>query len=216
MPDRYLRTQAVIPYDSGLPGDVTVNTFHFFYNGAGSAVDAATAIESKLQTFYGALQAYWPSMVGLTITYKTYDLAEPEPREPVKETTFAIVPGASDALPHEVAACLSFAADPVSGIEPASLRGRIFFGPIANQSDVLVPDGRMDPIFQDVLRDAGAELVNPGAGNIYLSIYSRTRDEAGQPLANSYARVTHGWVDNAFDTQRRRGLEATNRLTFTI
>jgi len=41
-------------------------------------------------------------------------------------------------------------------------------------------------------------------------------DTEGPPnLPAAYSPVQSGWVDNAWDTQRRRGLEATARTVFT-
>jgi hypothetical protein len=36
----------------------------------------------------------------------------------------------------------------------------------------------------------------------------------GDPLENTVL-ITNGWCDNEFDTQRRRGRDATSRTTFT-
>jgi hypothetical protein len=35
------------------------------------------------------------------------------------------------------------------------------------------------------------------------------------PTDDAYHEVANGWVDNAWDTQRRRGYKPTSRTTFT-
>ena len=48
-----------------------------------------------------------------------------------------------------------------------------------------------------------------------LSIGQATWVQLSRVAANTHV-VTNGWVDNAFDTQRRRGEEADQRLLFPI
>lgn len=46
-------------------------------------------------------------------------------------------------------------------------------------------------------------------------IYSPTTETQTASLASSFIPIVGGWVDNAWDTQRRRGLEPTTRTTWS-
>jgi hypothetical protein len=47
-----------------------------------------------------------------------------------------------------------------------------------------------------------------------LSVFSPTTLAGGGSLASSFSSVIGGHIDNAFDTQRRRGPEASARVTY--
>jgi len=94
---------------------------------------------------------------------------------------------------------------------PASrVRGRLYLGPF--NSGVLATDsnGRSEPsaaFRTDVLADATALPGNLGA-DWGWEVFSK-RSWSGN-------LVTHGYVDDAWDTQRRRGMRATTRSTFVV
>jgi hypothetical protein len=85
----------------------------------------------------------------------------------------------------------------------------VYIGPLHNSAVVIDPPVvKPDGSLLNTLRYAGRDLrasVNPAAGMPAWSVYSR--------LSNEMHAVTEVWVDNEFDTQRRRGRRATTRVT---
>lgn len=131
-------------------------------------------------------------------------------------------------LPSEVACCLSFKNMTSGATPPARRRGRIFFGPLGpaaidDTGDIARPIQRL----QDTLHSAGSTMRDALTANgtpwvVYSRPYEgRAAGEAvradGTPLPAIAARlgsslpVTHLWIDNAFDTIRKRGERATAR-----
>jgi hypothetical protein len=197
-----------IPNDNGLPEDATTNTWSFEL-----AADSAIQREAYLD----ALQDFYESCAGLyspeanvdAITFKVYDRANAKPRPVISQRTFDAGTSADDGLPGEVAVVLSFRSNFPAGSNRARRRGRIFLGPLAlSWLDNTGATVQMSASFQDTLRDAASALLVASdlASGWTWDIWSEM-DSVGY-------QVISGWVDNAFDTQRRRGREATSRITF--
>jgi len=217
MANRFWRAQVTIPMDSGTAVDAIQNVTHWETSQLQSEADNMSEIVDKLQTFYTALQAYLPGEVATTFDVKLYDLEDPQPRLPKLVDTITVVPSSVDGFPHEVCLVLTLEGTPVSGGNQRRRRGRLYFGPIAESFSLRV-NGNIytDVGIQDTLRDAGEVLAAPGGTfGVQLSIYSPTTDATGT-LEDSFTAVERGHVDNAFDTQRRRGPAATSRLTFAF
>jgi hypothetical protein len=126
--------------------------------------------------------------------------------------------GASNApaavnLPSEVAVVLSFNASYAGDAEflgatrpRARDRGRVYIGPLNVNSDEADPETRARPFIGLRNTLAGrAEVLMNASGHAW-SVWSRV-NAAVEP-------VVGGWVDNAFDIQRRRGPEPTSRILF--
>lgn len=190
--------------DSGLPEDVTVNVWHFRYSTL-APTDSAN-VRDMLQDFYGALDPYLAENLAGTGTLRLYDLSDPEPRQPFAGYAMTLTPGTSN-LPSEVSLCMSFQGDPTSGQPQARRRGRVYIGPLSDDA-LASATGRPAELFVTALVNAGQALLD-------ASQASATWDWiVWSPTAASQFVVTNGWVDNEFDTQRRRGLRATGRSTF--
>jgi hypothetical protein len=96
--------------------------------------------------------------------------------------------------PREVACCLSYRAGPST---PRS-RGRIFLGPIragAMNSDYVTG------MVGNAANSLGQKLISILALGATWSLYSRT--------VQGFAEITNWSVDNAWDTQRSRGIPPT-------
>lgn len=204
----HIHAQVTLPYFSGLPGDVAVNNWSFDSGSAGTGGTIAAEIGAFLIAFYGGLKDYLsPAINTEQVSGKFYDRADPEPRTPFNQGTFDLgAPGSTLGLPEEVATCFSFRGNLESGQPPARRRGRVFLGPL-NES-VLAYSGRT-VVDQDFIDDvfiaynaAWDELTTSG---LVHEVWSPT-DEEGYT-------VTSAWMDDAFDTQRRRGPLATGRTT---
>lgn len=136
-------------------------------------------------------------------------------------------------MPSEVSCCLSFRNNSGSvpgggnfGSPLAQRRGRIYFGPCS--VDMSQPDGSIVPrphaTLIDRLNAAAFGMIDPTPDDNEWVIYSRpfagrpfTERPNKKPLPALPARqgqayfVEQSWVDNAWDTQRRRGEKATAR-----
>lgn len=212
--------QVTMPYLSGLPADVVVNSFHF---DAVQATDSLEEIADALQDFYTGddaqnrsvsawMGAYVSRVVGAA-SIKIYDWALPEPRPPIWESTFTLdAPSQASNLPLEVALCTSYAAAPIAGVPRARQRGRVFIGPLigsANTSATGQPP-RPDTVLVEDLAAATLRLASLGSspGLPKFSVFSR--------VDQTLYTVDHGWVDNEFDTQRRRQVKATGRSAWLV
>jgi hypothetical protein len=221
MADRLIRAQVSIPMATGLPKDTVVNTFHFDDDDDPIAAwsDSIDWAHSMLTTFYQAIDdAVFPNTVGTTATVRYYDMREAEPRVPKDTRTITLTPSSDDPLPHEVAICLSFKAVTSSGENPRRRRGRVYLGPVKKTACNF--QGRVGSLTYTAIANAAAAMeggfshpASPGL-DMKWAIYSPTTD-ATSSIDDAFHDVADGWVDDAFDIQRRRGVAASTRTTWT-
>lgn len=208
----FLRLQNAFTREGGLPEDVIVNTMHFLTDGIIDdplVAEIATAVDA----FYGEIQVYLSELITGAYVQKGYDLEEPPPRVPVNTINSTITTASGALFPAELAICLSFRGDYESGTPNARKRGRIFLGPL--DGGVATGSGASDlRIDTAVLTDIGGAAADLRDAVIALGhawcVYSPTTD-ATETLADAFFPITQGWIDNAFDVQRRRGADATVR-----
>jgi hypothetical protein len=116
-------------------------------------------------------------------------------------------------LPAEVAIVMSYRSDEAPGIALGRTRGRIYLGPLnvfASTPDGTTGPARPSTTFRDQII-AGAINIKDRfatAGGAWV-IVSPTMLASLAP--NYYFNVTRVSVDDAFDTQRRRGAQPTFR-----
>lgn len=112
----------------------------------------------------------------------------------------------SASAPGEVALCLSYAASSSWDTTTARRRGRIFCGPL---QAAVVGGSRPLPNLITATLDLGEALAAVGSaqGSTWM-IYS--------PTDGTSAAIATISVDNAWDTQRRRGLSPTERAVRSI
>lgn len=213
MPD--YTTQVAIPMDTGIGADSVVNTWHMADNGL-----VGPSITTKIQSWHTALQTFYNSISGIftadinhsLVRMKTFDLDDPKPRIPlVDELKPFSGTGSSASLPHELCIVLSFNSVFQSGVKPSHRRGRVFLGPI-NQSHISSgsPDAKILSTTRTLIATAAGVLrtgPTPDQGWFW-----RTR--SSYPASNSSPHVVNGYVDDAWDIQRRRGTLASARTTF--
>jgi hypothetical protein len=198
------RTQVALAMASGVNKDRVQNVWHFI---ADNLTALGTAV-TVLQNFYAAVDGAFSNLVtnsGGTI--KCYDIADDEPRAPVLEQALGPLSVGGAPLPPEVAFCISFQAPRSSGISQARRRGRIYLGPFASNN--MGTDGRPTSALMTQIGGAVQTMVDASEAATTWSwaVYSRVSGVA--------VSVTDAWIDNEWDTQRRRGREATSRTTFT-
>lgn len=229
-----VRSVVRIPSRSGIPEDEAINTFHF--NTLDVSAATLNAITAALDDFYSTTYAPLLGPLGQLMSSHTVNGAtvpidhyEVDPAtglsgSPVGSGSFVLDGPAGNPLPAEVALTITFHADttgvpeitplPPTGPEGdahprARRRGRVYIPFIAavwvsNSFDAsygLWTNGaiQLAVAAADGLRDS------PGLAAAFVdwAVYSR-RDGVAR-------NVVGGWVDNAPDTQRRRGKDATSR-----
>jgi hypothetical protein len=119
-----------------------------------------------------------------------------------------MVPNVNTPYPAEVALCLSYRGPILAGTNPRNRRGRIYLGPLSSSSTGTVASGDLRPVatVMGYVADIGKRLMDANsATNVEWAVYSRS---TGQRTG-----ITHLWVDDSFDTQRRRGADSTTRIT---
>jgi hypothetical protein len=202
-----IRAQVIIPAASTVAEDTITNSWHFTTTGWDETIRGQIA--GGLQAFYeswdamkGNLQAWTSARV------KFFDLDEPEPRVPLDDVPLSLTSApAGSPLPPEVSACLSFRGDYVSGSSQARRRGRVYLGGLSTAA--LTTDSRL----------SSTMLTNAtGGATTFLALSDSSTEWAWvvySPTSGTAYPVTAGWMDNAPDIQRRRGLLSTSRTLFS-
>lgn len=245
MADSLIRAVVELERVSAIPEDTVVNVFHFRdVGGSGIITTDLDEIEDALIAFYNsvatgatktiaAFLAQSMSRVTNRAKIKFYNKnINPDSGDfgsPIRTTSWtlgAIDAGPPTGLTGEAACCLSFEGDltnipeteanpspPPAFFRPAARRrGRVYIGPL-NEAAIQENSGtdfevKPSSALLSSLRFSGEDLRDyPLTGGWEWVVYSPTDDQA-------YTVVT-GFVDNAFDTQRRRGNASTSRTLWT-
>lgn len=212
-----IRAQVVMPTSTNLPKDRVTNTLYFFNVSADPFEAASETIALLLEDFYSGLyanpyfQARWLQLaLGFWVNF--YDMSAPEPRVPYRVD----IPGTNfgsqaSVIPSEVCTVMSFHGAHINGQAQARRRGRIYLpGIAANMLEAELTASY--PTFVDgwlnrINTVAEALQVACATNEVGWSVYSQTAD--------TYAHIVGGWVDEAPDTQRRRGQDSQERITWT-
>lgn len=211
------RVQVKLQKTSLVPEDAVINTWWFDLDD-----DTATPrndVVSNLLAFYQIADAFMsPSIATTGHTVSFYKMADEKPRVPRATLNLGTLTLGSQPLPEEVAICCSYRGALVSGSNPGRRKGRIFLGPLAVATLTTGANpARPTSAFRDALAGAMDTIeVNSSLSATFTWVqYSPTSDptDTGSPL--SYTPVVAGWVDDAFDTQRRRGVQPSARSTFS-
>lgn len=162
-----------------------------YYQGVQGA-DAGQAVAQEIADAYAATS--FAQFVFAAIQVRAYDFDGVNPTGPPVAVAEANVGAVTETGPREVAVALSYRAGPST---PRS-RGRIFLGPVS-------VDQFNGPYIPQVLGQGALALGGRLQAILTLgaqwSLYSRT--------VQAFAAITNVRVDNAWDTQRSRGLPAT-------
>nr|CRY97692.1 hypothetical protein [uncultured prokaryote] len=207
--------QVILKTTDNVPANFVTNTYHFRLTEDSSyGVDrhqlSSEEVAPALVGLYDDLSGVLGNLAQTGHRIKFVDVEDPHPQYPYYEHTWGFAnPINQAALPHEVCVVSSFEADIESGKNQASRRGRVFLGPISlSQCD---NDGRLKATARSTIADAFHDFTgdedNVGISGWEWCVYSRTLSE--------FVNVAMGHVDNAFDTQRRRGISATVRTVWT-
>lgn len=213
-----------LPYTTGLPEDESVNTFAFVWDGTGD--EPTTEITTALTDFYNvsggtAVRALISEVVDRGTDKCHVDLAPIIDAGPVPniggvyfQDHFTLgAPhgtGTPVSLPLECAIVCSFYASIPTLTSIRRRRGRIYLGPLDIVAlDTTGPFPMIPSSTTDSLADACQSLQEDAAvAGFPWAVWSRA--------AGDLFPVDSGWVNNEFDTQRRRGAEATARSNWTV
>ena len=215
-----VRIMHVMQGASNLPQDRFVNVFHFHNPTVGDATAAIVQCTNVLEdtliqelsgnTSFGNLISPY---VSRTSTLIAYDMLTEVPRVPIPRT-ITLGAALTGGLPEEVAVCLSYHGQPPI---TARRRGRIYVGPLtvasiafqqATTAMPAIPGQEAAGSINQYLNAFGAFLMAESANvGMPWSIRSTRPEE-------NYVTIVGGHVDNAFDTQRRRGCTPSGRATF--
>lgn len=225
----YIHVQASIPGVTSTPGYEVVNNWYAETTDVhGQTYVGATDFCTSLQEFYNGMPRMAVGFAGTEGLFKVYDLSLVRPNLPFLQIGF-VTPGAPPGtwfdLPHEVSLCLSFHSQMLSGTNPQSRRGRVYLGPWGYGAfqNFLRPPGA----FVASIAAAGNQLLQRSNGTLNWSwaTFSPTlaggwfvKPPTGSPpdLAHAVRPVIGGYVDNEWDTQRRRGFDADARSPFGV
>lgn len=229
-----LRALVTIPMASALPADAVVNTWYFGVpDGDETEAYIEAGPEVALKAFYAAIDEYYANntnTAGATVTW--YNMADPPERVPIVENNLGMTQKGSSTqgnLPSELAVVMSFHGAYTSGTNRQRQRGRVYIGPIhagvgagASGTDYSRPGGAM----VTAIRNAGNALMGAADASsppwtwIVRSANARDNSDPDIPylerplLATTGYPVVGGWVDDAWDVQRRRGVDPSSRNTF--
>jgi hypothetical protein len=194
---------------SGLAEDKFVNTWHFS-NSSATTTDFDN-VRDMLKDFYDTADVGSPvrtylsaDLLALTVNVTAYNLDDEKPRAPAYESTWGPETfGSGSPLPSEVALCMSYEGPRESGSPQARRRNRIYLGPF--KGGVINDGGRPSVTMTTDIMRAGSRLhsASDASATWDWCAYSGTD--------NDWWEIAHVWVDNAWDTQRRRGLQPTSR-----
>lgn len=221
-----------LTHNSGLPQDNVVNNFVFRTATTPPSSTELDHITTALTTFYNT-GAGTPSHAICNAISTAIDRGSNKAHilyylldghldgsahgSPVRQDdwTLGSAIGTGSNFPSEMAVCLTFHAlyltDPEFGpghSRPrARDRGRIYIGPLRDTIKLLAVDSepRLDPDWAQAFGAAASRLVAD----------TDTQWVQWSRAAVRTQTVHDGWVDNAFDVQRRRGPDATVRTTWS-
>jgi hypothetical protein len=149
-----------------------------------------------------ALDTWLPQPTGRQQTIKLYEIGQPEPNRPKATHVLKANQSAEGSAPREVCLCLSFH----GGKNTKRERGRLYLPLWAVTSTTSVGVRPQAPAIAKAA-ELPAVLAGLGGANVDWIIWS--------PTDNKAVQVTDWYVDDEWDTQRRRGLRPTTRTTGT-
>lgn len=198
-----IRAQVILHTEDAVPENYISNSWCF--EGMTPGADDA-AVVTILKDFYDDISAsYWSTFIAQNgHDVKLSLLPGTPPNYPFFEGTFNLAANPSGTeLPNENAICLSFQGARSAGLPQARRRGRVYLGPWGTTANTA---GRPTAALVTQIATAATTLQTAAAAVATaggLAVWS-TVDQA--PVI-----VDDGWIDNAWDTQRRRGLLYTAR-----
>jgi hypothetical protein len=213
-----IRVQFFFPGKSNLPEDRFVTTWAFrTEDNLPPSIAQLQQASNLVAEFFSTVNApgvasilsYMAAAVDRTkAEARAYKLGDTVPREPTTTIYNLGANNSSQSLPSEVALVASF----YSTRNLPRRRGRVYIGPFgtsvlatpASGTGIVRPDL---PIRNALLGAMSGLRADATAAGLRWCVLS----QADAALYD----ITDGWVDDAFDTQRRRGEDALSRLVWS-
>lgn len=225
---------------TGLPEDDVVTTYHFETDEGAYDNDTASALNGFVASCWETITAPGTSKPSEWISPEISRVNKPTLKaygisggSPLAVDTWAGMTASNfdQGMPGEVALCLSYNADLVDILEeapddpdadtrperPASRRrGRLFLGPLVlTCATATEPSRPLDTMRNDFLGLA-VKLGDSASVPALAAVNCRWVVHSDSGFAGANYPVINAWVDNSFDTQRRRGVSPTNRLSAAV
>jgi hypothetical protein len=231
----FLLGRIEVPHTNNLPRNAVNFTFAFRNVGSATRDDACAAFRGAMAIFFQATNSLLSSQYQWSAgTFEAVDLQDAPPRIPFHTSVFTGSPstGVGYDMPPETAIVISYRGAVTSGVNIKRRTGRFYFGPlqmVTMNDQPLVPPGSVsliqtefgkvinDPIYDFCVYSRYTHYNVPVGRNIMETDGSGDRvfTEHAEYLPASFNKVTTAWVDNAWDTQRRRGVPASTRTAIT-
>jgi hypothetical protein len=209
MADTMFSVQVSMPAVSGITADTNVNVWHVSGDAAGGSWIPSNVVVA-LAVFYDSFKTWrsrrtqWDAS-----TVKVYRMSDAMPRAPIYSGLLGISnDAAGTSAPSELALCLSYAAAPVSGELARRKRGRIYLGPFGVNAINADATGNPAGALLGAIKTGAQALLDTSLSDATWT-WVQVSNATGSPVVNT---VVSGWIDNAWDIQRRRGVKASNRL----
>lgn len=203
-----LRAQVILHTTDALAANYVTNSWAMETVSPASTPDLAE-YTAAIKDFYDDLAG----VIGVPLAQnghevKYYDLEiTTPPNYPYGLGAFNLASSPSGSgLPSEVAMCLSFQGIKASGFPQSRRRGRVYIGPL---STTINSTGRPSSGARSQLASAAVTFcsnLKAAANPAVLGVWSH--------VDSALIIVDNGWVDDSFDTQRRRGVQPTSRTTW--
>lgn len=211
----HIIAQHTLNHVSGVPENVVTNTFHFVTAAPVPTAGELDAIVAALKTFFDTNVGTGSNiMVMLSLfvnpnnrTIKLYNAADPKPRLPLRVDVSNAPSQGAGSFPGEVALVLSFRSSTPSGVPLRRRRGRIYLGPLSDSTTLVTRTGgdvRPSLMARQTVVQAAARMMNDPS--VDWATFSTVDGQTSNVLS--------GFVDDSYDTQRRRGTAATTRTVF--
>lgn len=217
-----IRVMFVMQGASLLPEDRFVNVFHFHDPVVGDSTAAIQLCMNELEDALtgsisggNTLSQFISPYVSRAAKLVAYDMLTGEPRVPITRN-ITLSSTSAGGYAEEAAIVLSTHGSPP--ITPRR-RGRMYFGPLVDSATCVAAGTTSSParpssasaahVVQALVAFGGKLMSDSTAAGLPWSIRSTVPDV-------NYVPIVGGYVDNALDTQRRRGPSPTGRLTFGV
>lgn len=228
----FLHVVAVFEHLTGVVEDRVMNTWAFETPSAGVVTGEVDDVTAALEEFYNDTITSTSHTVAHYLgeqldrgagvsTFEYYDvgafMSGAPHGSPFRIDTWSLGatnPGA-DGIPSELAVCLSYHGNLTGIPEESGLtrprarrRGRVYLGPlsqIAMESEAGTGRSRVATQCRDTIAESADRLM--AHTDVQWNVWSRAD--------SAFTSVTGGFVDDAFDVQRRRGERAVSRSVFS-
>lgn len=213
------QTQVSIPYFTALAEDVVTNVWHHEWGEVDppSPTEWATfedSLASFYETVFASTIAMGPWMKPNLTRMRTYKLEDPPPRVPVRDLVVPMTALVDSAgiIPTEVAVCLSYQGTRMSGEPQARRRGRLYLGGLGNTCIT----GGTTSTFPRVNPTMRTQMVTAAEDHVEVAATTGMTWGVWSRVDQLFIPAVSGWIDDAPDTQRRRGQATSARTTWAV